>query len=108
MRLGGRLPVLYMKKIESIKNPSRLLMAGDTTSVYPQGYTLTDPGGTKYGPHYFTFFTHDDKKPVCNLLFVDGHVTLTTMRDPPHHIVNSIYSLVLEGTPKSWYGVSGP
>jgi len=105
---GGYIPVLYMKKSESIKDTSRLVMAGDTTSVYPQGFTLTYANGTVTSPWYFTFFTHDDKKPVNNLLFVDSHVSMNTMRESPHHIVNSSYSLVLQGTDPTWYGMTAP
>lgn len=98
-----RMPVLYMKKVESVKDTSRLVLAGDTTSVYPQHFTLKQSQ-----PWYASFFTHDPKKPACNLLFVDGHASGAVMREPKQHIVNSSYSLVLQGTPKAWYGVSGP
>jgi len=84
------------------------VMAGDTTSVYPQGFTLTYANGTVTSPWYFTFFTHDDKKPVNNLLFVDSHVSMNTTRESPHHIVNSSYSLVLQGTDPTWYGMTAP
>lgn len=97
------LPVLYQKRIEQIRGASRIVMAGDITSVYPQHWTYN-----KTAPWYASFFTHDRKKPKCNLLFMDGHVAPAMMRDPPGHIVNGDYSMVLIGTPPAWYGGTSP
>lgn len=82
--------VLWGRQRDSIRDPSHMVASGDATIFYPTFHA--------YGHQYYQFmYTHDPESQSCNALFLDGHVTFLTMRDPPDHMKNSEYTLVLKG-----------
>jgi prepilin-type N-terminal cleavage/methylation domain-containing protein len=80
--------VLWKKRLEEIKDPSRLATAGDITILYAELFTF--PPATWLGYQQM----HDLKTQELNLLFADSHVKATVMRPAPEHLVNEDYRLV--------------
>jgi prepilin-type N-terminal cleavage/methylation domain-containing protein len=80
--------VLWKKRLEDIKDPSRLATAGDVTILYAELFTY--PAATWFG--YMQM--HDQRTQELNMLFADSHIKATVMRPEPEHLVNGDYRLV--------------
>ena len=80
-------PVLWKARFADIQYPSLLAMVGDFTIQYAEYVT--------YGSNHYQFMQmHDPLKQDLNILFVDGHVDSTTMRNRPYHLINGDYNLI--------------
>ena len=82
--------VLWQMKYSNIRRPSHLIATGDMTTIVPQTYTYS------LAWYYVYMLVHDPARFLTNVLFVDGHVRFLEMQDPPMHLRNGEYSLLLE------------
>ena len=82
--------VLYNARLSTIRNPSKLVMAGDRTLYFADHFLSP-------GRDYFEHMQmHDPKSTESNLLYVDGHLESHEIRAAPNHLVNADYQLVLD------------
>ena len=83
------LDVLYGAGTSDVKESDRLVMIADRTLFHAYHSTY-------YGIDYFKFMKmHDMKEYLCNMGFVDGHVSSFTLYEPPDHFENADYRLTL-------------
>ena len=78
----------WARKIASIPNPSKLVLAADWT-LWWTGYQAAPDVWWDFA----YYLTHDPVKPLLNLGFVDGHVDFAELQESPDHFNNSVYDL---------------
>lgn len=86
--------VLWGKKFSQIKSPARIVAVGDITMWYVMHHSA--PSHQDVG--YDQTFIHDTQRYMSNLLFADNHVEYSLMREPPEHLINEDYAMVLVET----------
>ena len=86
--VDGIVDVLYSRRMENIRQSTKLVMGADRTLFY--AYYTT------YGFYdWFTYMKmHDLRSQLCNMVFMDSHVKGYILHEPPEHFRNGDYQLL--------------